>query len=362
MKKLSYYLSAAASLALAVSMSMSLTSCAKEDNPSGGGDVTPSGSPKVIFKEVNIGGGFKTIEGNKSYSWCKAITLYNNSNKAVTIKNLAMGAVPPGNAHAPSNHSYDESGKLKWAGADYTPIWATVWYIPEITIAPYSDAVIAVNGAIDHSAIATGAFDLSDASYYAMYDPESGMNNANAYPTPAAGIPASHYWKGIMFGNGNAWAISVMCPAIILFQVPDSHNLADMTKAEEYFYYDGAEKQTQLCIKIPNAWILDGIEFYRIGYEADSKKRLDTTIDAGYGLYNSNKQYSAYRNVDKAATEAIAENSGKLVYNYDQAVEGTSEPSGIDAAASIKKGAKIVYQDTNNSSADFHVRKTWSLK
>ena len=107
---------------------------------------------------------------------------------------------------------------------------------------------------------------------------------------------------------------------------------------------------------------MDGVEFFRIGYEADSKKRLDDCIDAGYGLYNSNKQYSAYRNVDKAATEAIADNAGKLVYGYDQAVEGTADPSGIDAAASIKNGAKIIYLDTNNSTNDFHVRAAWSLK
>lgn len=52
----------------------------------------------------------------------------------------------------------------------------------------------------------------------------------------------------------------------------------------------------------------------------------------------------------------------KLVYNYAEGVEGTTDPSGIDAAASIKNDAKIIYQDTNNSSADFHLRKEWSLK
>ena len=361
MKKLSYYLSAAASLSLAMGMSLSLSSCSNEDNPNV--DPTPDAptKAKVIFKEINVGGGFKRIDDGKSYSWCKAITLYNNSDKAVTLKNLAMGAVPPANAHAPNNYSYDENGKLKWAGADYTPVWATIWYIPEITIAPYSDAVIAVNGAIDHSQIATGAFDLSNADYV-MYDPESGLNNASAYPVPSPSIPASNYWKAVMFGSGNAWAVSIMSPALILFEVPATHDLNAMAQSEEYYYYDGQEKQSQLCLKIPNAWILDGVEFFRLGFEADSKKRLDDTFDAGYGLYNSNKKYSAYRNVDKAATEAIADNAGKLVYDYADAVEGTSEPSGIDAAASIKNGAKIVYQDTDNSTADFHLRKEWSLK
>ena len=79
--------------------------------------------------------------------------------------------------------------------------------------------------------------------------------------------------------------------------------------------------------------------------------------------------YSSYRNVDKEATEAIAENSGKLVYNYSLGTlnmigveNGSTDPSGIDAEASIKNGARIVYQDTNNSTNDFHQRRKASLK
>ena len=51
MKKLSYYLSATASLALAVCMSISLSSCNKEDNP-----VNPDqgkGEAKLIIKEIH---------------------------------------------------------------------------------------------------------------------------------------------------------------------------------------------------------------------------------------------------------------------------------------------------------------------
>jgi len=353
MKKINYLLMAAA-------MTMGLASCSNEDNTGAGVKKETVIESKVIIKEMNFGGGFKTTAG-KSYSWCKGLVLYNNGSKAVTYKNLAIGAVPPGNAHAPVNNSVDENGNLKWASENWTPIWATVWYIPEITIQPFSDAVIAVNGAIDHTAIAPEAFNLSDASYYAMYDPESGMNNANAYPEPQ-NIPADHIWKGVLFGKGNAWAVSVMCPALVLFQFPEGTDIAAYCADANNFYYDGKEQQSQLCIKLQNEWILDGVEFYRIGYEADSKKRLASTIDAGYGLYNSNKQYSAYRNVDQKTTESIAENAGKLVYDYADAVEGTADPSGIDAAASIKNGAKIVYQDSNNSTADFHVRKAWSLK
>ena len=77
--------------------------------------------------------------------------------------------------------------------------------------------------------------------------------------------------------------------------------------------------------------------------------------------------HSVYRNVDKAATEAIAENAGKLVYNYtggtgDAGVPyGGTDPSGIDAEKSIANGAKIVYMETNNSTNDFHERLFASL-
>ena len=72
--------------------------------------------------------------------------------------------------------------------------------------------------------------------------------------------------------------------------------------------------------------------------------------------------YTLYRNVDKEATEAIKENEGKLVYNYSLGVEDSTDPSGIDAEASIKNGARIVYKDTNNSSVDFHQRSKASLR
>ena len=77
--------------------------------------------------------------------------------------------------------------------------------------------------------------------------------------------------------------------------------------------------------------------------------------------------HTLYRNVDKEATEAIAENAGKLVYNYaggtsDAGVPyGSTDPSGIDAEKSIANGAKIIYKDTNNSSYDFHERMFASL-
>jgi hypothetical protein len=66
--------------------------------------------------------------------------------------------------------------------------------------------------------------------------------------------------------------------------------------------------------------------------------------------------------VDKTATEAILGNAGKLVYGYSLGYEESTDPSGIDAEASIKNGAHIIYKETNNTTNDFHQRSQASLR
>ena len=66
--------------------------------------------------------------------------------------------------------------------------------------------------------------------------------------------------------------------------------------------------------------------------------------------------------MNNSSFEEILENEGKLVYHYALGVDGSTDPSGIDAEASMKQGAHIIYQDTNNSSSDFHERQKCSLR
>ena len=118
--------------------------------------------------------------------------------------------------------------------------------------------------------------------------------------------------------------------------------------------------------KVAQDKVIDAIEVFAIGKEDANKKRLPAKIDAGYVMFLNKLGYSLYRNVDKEATEAIEGNADKLVYNYAGGTEITTgqstDPSGIDAEASIAKGAKIIYLDTNNSTKDFHQRAKASLR
>ena len=112
---------------------------------------------------------------------------------------------------------------------------------------------------------------------------------------------------------------------------------------------------------VPESWVIDGSEVFVKG-NTKNKKRLTAAVDAGAIEMTNAQGYSLYRNVDKAATEAIESNAGKIVYNYAGGADGTTDPSGIDAEASLNNGARIVYQDNYNSSIDFHMRAKASLK
>ena len=68
----------------------------------------------------------------------------------------------------------------------------------------------------------------------------------------------------------------------------------------------------------------------------------------------------------KGAREGKRYTVDEVFYNYAGGTEaeegGSTDPSGIDAEASIAKGAHIIYKDTNNSKNDFHQRKVSSIK
>ena len=110
---------------------------------------------------------------------------------------------------------------------------------------------------------------------------------------------------------------------------------------------------------------MDAFEVWVSTNVANSKPRFSTDILTGYLPMTNGMGYTAYRNVDKEATEALEENAGKLVYNYaggTDDVRGSTDPSGIDAEASIAAGAHIIYSDTNDLAKDYHQRKVASLK
>ena len=278
------------------------------------------------------------------------------------VNNLCFGFASPYNAQA-NNNNYGSNGKLTYEKDGFIPALNGIWYYPySLVIEPYSQVVVNVNGAIDNTQTVTNSVNYANKDYYCMYDPESGYANTSYYPTPADVIPTSHYLKAVRLGLGNAWALSVTSPAPFIFQTKDTAPDVYANNTDNQWYDGGAHQESGLGLKVPVDWIIDGMEVFTTSKPDDCQKRLTANVDAGYIWLTNQLGHTLYRNVDKEMTESLPENSGKLVYNYALGVGTSTDPSGIDAEASIKNGAHIVYQDTNNSSADFHERERCSLR
>ena len=195
-------------------------------------------SSQVIIKEI-YNGGCPSDDG-KTYQFDKCIILYNNSDQQAELSNLCIATCSPGNAHA-MNKDYDENGRLVYESQGFTPAQHGMWWFQDkLTIAPYSQVVVNVCGAIDNTLTVSQSVNYANADYYCMYDPESGYNNTRYYPAPASVIPTSHHLKAKEVGQGNGWTMSVSSPAVFIF----STDVAPATFADDasnLWYYNGNE-------------------------------------------------------------------------------------------------------------------------
>lgn len=315
---------------------------------------------QIIIKELYNGGCPKDDSGN--FQQDKCIILYNNCSQRAVINNLCIAFVTPYNGHG-SNKNYTDDGKLTYEAEKFTPAFGGMWWYPySLVIEPYSQVVINVCGAIDNTQTYSQSVNYANADYYCMYDPESGFKIPSWYPTPAAEIPTSHYLKAKRLGTATSWPLSNSSPALFIFQTKDVEPSVFADNADNLWYDGGVVKDINACLKVPNEWIIDAIEVYQTSKISDSKKRFTSDIDAGYVGLTNQLGHVLYRNVDKESTEALPENAGKLVYNYALGVDSSTDPSGIDAEASIKNGAHIIFNDTDNSTNDFHERQKCSLR
>lgn len=327
-------------------------------------ELVQSEAKQVIIKEVYAGGCPKN-DGSGAFANDKYIVLYNNSEVEADLTNVCIGIALPYNSNG-TNVDYVD-GVLSYENQHKVPaghgFWSWGTSVPKLQ--PGEQVVIAMTGAINNTQTYNNSVDLSNSKYYAMYDPESGYNNAAMYPVPSENIPTSQYMKAYKYGNGNGWTISVASPTMMIFMTPEgmTPQMFMDDKSNENLYNNQA---AQIRKWVPSDWVLDAVEGFKIGESAKNKKRFIAEVDAGSVYHINQKGYSLYRNVDKAATEAIPGNKEKLVYNYNMGTtdieEGSTDPSGIDAEASIINGARIIFKDTNNSTNDFHLRKEAALR
>ena len=325
--------------------------------------LTKTEPKDLIIKELYVGG-CQNDEGSGSYYYDKYVILYNNSAEEIDISDVAFAIATPANSNG--QNRWLRNGQFIYEPEGWIPAgWNIWWFNTEVSLPAYSQIVVAIYGAINHTRTYSNSVDLSDAGYYAMYDPEAfgEKYDTNYYPNPSDNIDPSHYLQTYLFSQGTAWPVSNTGPAFYILEYADIESYV-----QDDTNYDRTESANLPVVKVERLWVLDGIDVMAAGLESSNNKRFTSDIDAGSIYMTSDYGYTLYRNVDKEATEALPENAGKLVYGYTggtvgvDITYGSTDPSGIDAEASIANGAHIIYMETNNSSSDFHQRRISSLK
>jgi hypothetical protein len=320
--------------------------------------ATASQTSQIVIKEVFAGGTLKD-DGSGTFAFDKYVVLYNNSATTANLGNMCLAMVAPFNAQA-TNPFYGTDGKLIYEAESWVPAVQAYWYFQKnVVLEPGKQVVIALNNAVNNTLTYSKSINFDNSSYYCTYDIEK-FPNTSYYVTPAASIPTSNYLKTEKYATANAWATSTTSPGIFIFDTKGTTPAAFAADASTTYSTSAA----YISKKVPVSWVVDGVEGYLLN-NTSNQKRFTSSIDAGFVNHLNNQGYSLYRNVDKAATEALTSNAGKLVYGYSLGtvnIGGTTDPSGINAEASTKNGARIIYMDTNNSTNDFHLRSQAALR
>ena len=324
-------------------------------------DLQKVESQQIIIKELYCGGCPKN-EGTGAYTNDGYVILYNNSDIEADASNIVITFAAPYNANG--TNKYYTNGSLLYENESWIPSYGAIWWFQKSVIIPaYSQIVVAFFGAIDHTATVSASVNLAKSDYYWMSN--SGLTAyTNAKYAVSDAIPTDNYLTCSPFTKGNAWALSNTAPAFYIGKMTPSEA---KTISDDASNYDATLGTTEAfkVVKFPKERVIDAVEVWSAANIAKSQLRFPASINNGYAAFTNQKGYTIYRNVDKEATEALIENDGKLVYSYaggTDDVNGSTDPSGIDAEASIKAGAHIIYSETNDSAVDFHQRKTASLK
>lgn len=286
----------------------------------------------IVIKEIYCGGCSRApLEG--TYQADRYFILHNNSFEVHFLDGLCFGTLEPYNSHSSSGNVWTsvdpETGATLFR--EYAPIVDAVWRFPgdgeQFPLEPGEDAVVVVNGAVDHTLQYPLSVNLNREEYFVCYNPTL-YPNTTYHPVPGDRIqPARYLEVAIKTGRSNSYILSLNSPTLVLFRAPEEVDMAEYLadRNTSTVIKPGAN---DVCVKIPWEWIIDGVEVYN-GASTNNVKRLSDAVDAGFVYLSASfLGHTLHRCLDETATAA----------------------SGFE-----------IYQDTNNSSNDFYEREVQSL-
>lgn len=280
----------------------------------------------LVIKEIYCGG-CKKIPQEGDYQFDKYITLHNNSDKTVWLDEVCLGMYDPFNSTGTNKWiSIDTEGNTIYK--DFAPAATAIWQFPgkgdTFPLEPGQDAVIAVNGAIDHSAQYPLSVNLNREDYFVCYN-TTYFPNTSYHPAPGDKIRQDHILEVVIkTGKGNAYPLSINSPAVFIFKAKDMDIQEYLLQPGSTQVIPGSTDNSEVTC-VPLDWILDAVEVFN-GQSSANIKRIAPTLDVGYiTLEGTYMGHSLVRKTDLAR----------------------SEEAGYEVLA-----------DTNNSSEDFYESPT----
>lgn len=283
----------------------------------------------ILIKEIYCGGCTKLpLQGN--YQSDKYMILHNNDSEVQYLDSLCLGTLDPYNSQATNVWVKQDAETGATIFPNFIPVAQCVWQFggtgKTFPLQPGEDAVIALNGAIDHESQYPQSVNLNKAGYFVCYN-RVYFPNTLYHPVPGDQITPDHYLNVVVkTGQANAYTFSVFSPAVVIFKAKGS--TIQHFVSEEGSIIQKPGSTIDRVTAVPTEWIIDGVEVY-YGGSSNNKKRIPPSIDAGYVTQSAiYKGHSLQRHIDEKATR--------------------------------EAGYEILV-DTNNSSADFYEREKQSL-
>lgn len=278
----------------------------------------------LVVKELYVGGCSKAPQEG-TWQSDQYVLLHNNDSEPVCLDGLCFGTLTP----------YNSNGVNHWLGADgslpdFAPVVTVVWKFPgdgtSHPLAPGEDALIALRGAIDHTAEYPLSVNLNRPDCYVCYNPTY-FPNPLYHPAPGDRIRQDHILEvAVKTGQANANVTSISSPAFVIFRAQDTTIEDFLARPDVIQATPGAS--ADVVVKVPWEWVIDAVEVFN-GSSSGNAKRIPAAVDAGY-------------------------------VTQSETFKGRSLMRRTDEEASAAAGFEIL-EDTNNSSNDFYERETASL-
>lgn len=241
-----------------------------------------SKSGELVIKELYHSGCKKLpIEGD--YSYDKYAIIHNNSPQTIYLDSLCVGTLSPYNSTSTNPWVTTDSETGETIFPDFVPVIQCVWQFggdgSTFPLAPGEDAVIAFNGAIDHTVTYPLSVNLNNEEYFVCYN-NTYFPNTSYHPAPGDRIRQDHILNVVIkTGQANAYPLSVSSPALVIFRA-EGMSIQDFILQEDaVVQIPGSSVDQVVCV--PEEWVIDGMEVFD-SRSTSNKKRLSPVIDAGY--------------------------------------------------------------------------------